>query len=76
MRVASGSAIVGSPSKVRTQLAQDLALSGANFLSSSLVFGDIDMAEATRSLHLFATDIMRALRTWGEAAHGELLATA
>lgn len=73
---ASGSAIVGSAATVRAILADQLKASGANYLASVLVFGDMSFAEASRSIRLFAHDVMPALTPVGEQAHARLLEAA
>ena len=57
-----GTAMVGSPDTVRKALALQLAESGANYLVCRFAFGDLTLAESLRSLELFASHVMPALR--------------
>lgn len=72
--VARGSAVVGKPETVCEILAEQLEVSGGNFLSGTFVFGDMTYAEASRSIRLFAHDVMPALAATGQDAHARLRA--
>ncbi|AEG50188.1 Luciferase-like, subgroup [Sphingobium chlorophenolicum L-1] len=69
-----GAAVVGSPETVRAKLTDQVQISGANFLSSTFVFGDISLDEARSSIALFTNEIMPALTTASRDAHAALLA--
>ena len=61
--IAQGQAIAGSPATVRTFLSRQLADSHANYLVGQFCFGDLTLAEMQRSVELFATEVMPALRS-------------
>jgi len=63
-----GFGVAGTPSKVRAVLAAQLAASGANYLVCRFAFGDLTLAESTRSLDLFAREVMPELAERREAA--------
>jgi alkanesulfonate monooxygenase SsuD/methylene tetrahydromethanopterin reductase-like flavin-dependent oxidoreductase (luciferase family) len=56
-----GKAIAGNPETVLAFLADELAESGADYLVGQFAFGDITLAEAGRSVELFAEHVMPAL---------------
>lgn len=56
-----GLAVAGSPSTVVRVLGDQLELVGANYLVSQLVFGDMTLEESTRSIGLYASQVMPAL---------------
>lgn len=56
----AGSACAGSPATVRDFLARDVALGGYTYSLAQLAFGDLTVAEVTRSARLFGADVMPA----------------
>ncbi len=58
---ADGLAVAGSPDTVAKKLGEQLQMVGANYLVSQLVFGDMSLEESTRSVGLFASQVMPAL---------------
>lgn len=59
---AQGRAVAGSPATVTALLKDRLAVSSANYLVGQHVFGDLSADEATRSIELFAAEVMPVLR--------------
>lgn len=60
---ASGSALAGSPDRVRAVLKQQIAeAGGVNYLLCRFALGDQTFAETVRSVELFAREVMPALR--------------
>ena len=58
---AQGRAIAGSPQTVAAFLADRLSVSSVSYLVGQHVFGDLTPDEATRSVELFASDVMPVL---------------
>ena len=58
---AQGRAVAGSPDTVSAFLEDRLSVSSATYLVGQHVFGDLSPEEATRSVELFASDVMPAL---------------
>ena len=58
---ADGLAVAGSPETVTRILAEQLRTTGANYLVSQLVFGDMSLAESRKSIDLYAAKVMPAL---------------
>jgi alkanesulfonate monooxygenase SsuD/methylene tetrahydromethanopterin reductase-like flavin-dependent oxidoreductase (luciferase family) len=56
--VANGTAIAGTPAKVRAEIERQTAELGVNYLLSYIFFGTMTLAEALRSLNLFSTEVM------------------
>jgi alkanesulfonate monooxygenase SsuD/methylene tetrahydromethanopterin reductase-like flavin-dependent oxidoreductase (luciferase family) len=56
------SILAGSPATVRAYLQRYVDIPGANYVVGSFHWGDLTHAEASRSLELFASDVMPALR--------------
>jgi hypothetical protein len=54
---------VGSAETVRRTLTRQVEISGANFVGGNFVFGDMSFDEASRSIRLFAEQVMPPLRT-------------
>jgi alkanesulfonate monooxygenase SsuD/methylene tetrahydromethanopterin reductase-like flavin-dependent oxidoreductase (luciferase family) len=54
--------VAGSPTTVARILAEQVAESGANYLVSQFAFGDLSLAEMTRSVSLFASEVIPACR--------------
>ena len=54
----AGFGVAGSPAKVVETLSEQLAQSGASYLVCRFSFGDLSFAEATRSVELFAREVM------------------
>lgn len=69
-----GLAIAGSPDTVVRALGGQLHMVGADYLVSQIVFGDMTLAESARSIDLYASRVMPALREAYKA--GELAALA
>ena len=61
--VAQGQAVAGAPPTVREFLARQLADCGANYVVGQLAFGDLTLDEMLRSVALFGSDVMPALRS-------------
>jgi alkanesulfonate monooxygenase SsuD/methylene tetrahydromethanopterin reductase-like flavin-dependent oxidoreductase (luciferase family) len=59
---AAGSACAGSPATVRAFLERDVALGGYSYSVAQLAFGDMSVAEVTRSAELFGAQVMPAFR--------------
>ena len=57
----AGFGVAGSPAKVLETLSDQLARSGASYLVCRFVFGDLSLAEATRSVELFAREVLPLL---------------
>ncbi len=58
---AEGRAIAGSPDTVTEFLETSLSEAGVNYLLGQFTFGDMSLAETTRSVELFAAEVMPAL---------------
>jgi alkanesulfonate monooxygenase SsuD/methylene tetrahydromethanopterin reductase-like flavin-dependent oxidoreductase (luciferase family) len=56
-----GMSFVGSPATVRAKLAEAVAATGVNYLMLRFAFGDMSLAEALRSVELFAREVRPAL---------------
>jgi alkanesulfonate monooxygenase SsuD/methylene tetrahydromethanopterin reductase-like flavin-dependent oxidoreductase (luciferase family) len=52
--------VAGSPDTVRDFIAAEIAATGANYLLSWFAFGDMTLAESSRSVELFAREVMPA----------------
>jgi alkanesulfonate monooxygenase SsuD/methylene tetrahydromethanopterin reductase-like flavin-dependent oxidoreductase (luciferase family) len=63
--VASGNALVGSAETVTRLLTEQIAISGANFLSASFMFGDMTFEEGRSSISAFSQRVMPVLRPAG-----------
>jgi len=61
-QIADGRAIVGTPQQALERLRAQMAESGANYLVCRFAFGDLSLAESTRSLELFQRHVMPGLR--------------
>ena len=59
---AEGRAVAGSPGTVAAFLDDKLAESDANYLVGQYAFGDLTLDETTRSIELFAAEIMPVLK--------------
>lgn len=59
---AMGLAIAGSPATVRELLAEQIERAGVNYVLSRFAFGDLSLAESSRSVELFAAEVMPSLR--------------
>jgi alkanesulfonate monooxygenase SsuD/methylene tetrahydromethanopterin reductase-like flavin-dependent oxidoreductase (luciferase family) len=60
--VGQGQGIAGSPGTVREFLARQVEDSGTNYVVGQFCFGDLSLDEMTRSVDLFAAEVMPALR--------------
>jgi alkanesulfonate monooxygenase SsuD/methylene tetrahydromethanopterin reductase-like flavin-dependent oxidoreductase (luciferase family) len=60
--VAQGQAIAGSPQTVTAFLKPQIEDSGANYLVGQMAFGDLSLDEMLRSVELFGSKVMPALR--------------
>ncbi len=58
---ANGLAFAGSPGTVADALLDQLRMVGANYLVGQFVFGDMSLAESTKSIALFASAVMPQL---------------
>ena len=65
--IAIGQAVVGSPETVASILRSDIDETGVNYLSGTFVFGDMTFDEASRSINLFASEIMPQLQPLAES---------
>lgn len=61
-QIADGRAIVTTPAKALEILRAQLGESGSNYLVCRFAFGDLSLAESTRSLELFQRHVMPGLR--------------
>ncbi len=61
----AGSLVVGSPDKVRRQLADQIARCGYNYLVMLMAFGSLTHAQEMKSLALFRDDVMPSLAPLG-----------
>jgi alkanesulfonate monooxygenase SsuD/methylene tetrahydromethanopterin reductase-like flavin-dependent oxidoreductase (luciferase family) len=59
--VADGSAISGTPQRVREEIERQVAELGVNYLLTYLFMGAMTLKEALRSLELFSTEVMPKL---------------
>jgi alkanesulfonate monooxygenase SsuD/methylene tetrahydromethanopterin reductase-like flavin-dependent oxidoreductase (luciferase family) len=59
--VADGSAIYGTPARVREEVERQAAELGINYLLTYLFLGAMTLSEALRSLQLFSTEVMPKL---------------
>ena len=57
----AGYIIAGSPSTVRERMKRDNEIAGINYCLCRLAFGDLSLEESTRSVELFAREVMPAL---------------
>jgi hypothetical protein len=58
---ANGLAFAGSPRTVAAALRAQLQEVGSNYLVGQFVFGDMSLAESTRSIDLFTSQVMPEL---------------
>ncbi len=65
---AAGFGVAGTPGKVLEVLSSQLDLCGANYLVCRFAFGDLALAEAKRSVELFARDVAPLLGLSRQAA--------
>ena len=56
-----GRGIAGSPATVAAELRKQLVEAGANYCVGQFAFGDMTLAEVTRTIDLFAREVMPAL---------------
>jgi alkanesulfonate monooxygenase SsuD/methylene tetrahydromethanopterin reductase-like flavin-dependent oxidoreductase (luciferase family) len=54
--------ICGSPAKVARELAAQAEIAGVNYLVGQFAFGDLSESEVARSVELFASEVMPALK--------------
>jgi alkanesulfonate monooxygenase SsuD/methylene tetrahydromethanopterin reductase-like flavin-dependent oxidoreductase (luciferase family) len=54
----SGALIVGTPAQARDQVAQQLAVAGANYFCARFMIGDLPLEAAIRSAELFAQHVI------------------
>jgi alkanesulfonate monooxygenase SsuD/methylene tetrahydromethanopterin reductase-like flavin-dependent oxidoreductase (luciferase family) len=59
--VADGSAIYGTPHRVRAEIERQVAELGVNYLLTYLFLGAMTLNEALRSLQLFSSEVMPKL---------------
>jgi alkanesulfonate monooxygenase SsuD/methylene tetrahydromethanopterin reductase-like flavin-dependent oxidoreductase (luciferase family) len=60
--VIEGTAIVGSPDTVRAALLGEIRTTGVTYVLGQFAFGSLPLADAVRSVELFARHVMPALR--------------
>ena len=60
--VDNGAVIVGSPETVRAAIEKERAATGYNYLVLQFAYGTLTVEQVKRSLQLFASDVMPALR--------------
>lgn len=60
---AIGNGFAGSPEAVRNYVQEEVEKSGINYFISWFAFGDMTVAEATRSVESFSRDVMPAFAT-------------
>jgi alkanesulfonate monooxygenase SsuD/methylene tetrahydromethanopterin reductase-like flavin-dependent oxidoreductase (luciferase family) len=58
LRASASTLITGTPETVRTRIEQELEQSGANYMIVRFAYGNLTDAESTRSLELFATEVL------------------
>ena len=56
--LSNGTAIAGTPDKVRAEIERQMAELGANYLLSYIFFGNMPLTDALRSLALFKNEVM------------------
>jgi hypothetical protein len=61
--MAIGNGVAGSPETVRNWIRAEAEATGINYFVSWLAFGDLTVAESTRSLELFAREVMPAFKS-------------
>jgi alkanesulfonate monooxygenase SsuD/methylene tetrahydromethanopterin reductase-like flavin-dependent oxidoreductase (luciferase family) len=54
----AGRALAGTPESVRERLLQQIEVSGINFVLTRFAFGDLAFEHSSRSVELFASDVM------------------
>ncbi len=59
---AAGKGVAGTPGKVLEFLGTRLKRTGVNYCINRFAFGDLSLAESRKSLELFVTDVLPALR--------------
>jgi hypothetical protein len=57
-----GRGICGSPATVTEEIRRQMTGAGAGYFVGQFAFGDLTLAEATRSVELFAKEVMPALK--------------
>jgi alkanesulfonate monooxygenase SsuD/methylene tetrahydromethanopterin reductase-like flavin-dependent oxidoreductase (luciferase family) len=60
--IARDSILVGSPATLREKLGEMLERSGANYVAGCFSFGSLSLEQTLRSVDLFASEVMPALR--------------
>jgi hypothetical protein len=60
--IGQGQAVAGSPETVRKFLSAQVEDSKANYMVGQFCFGDLTLEDMLRSVELFATKVMPALR--------------
>ena len=58
--MAMGNGVAGSPQTVRNWIKEEAAYTGINYFVSWLAFGDMTLAESSRSVELFSKEVMPA----------------
>lgn len=57
--VAMGSALIaGTPEQVREEIERQVSISGLNYFVTRMCYGDLSLEETTRSVELFASEVM------------------
>jgi alkanesulfonate monooxygenase SsuD/methylene tetrahydromethanopterin reductase-like flavin-dependent oxidoreductase (luciferase family) len=73
---AGGQGVAGSPATVMKFLASQLAETGCNYVVGQFAFGDLTRDECLRSISLFTSEVMPALRANSSIGAGEALSLA
>jgi len=63
--IAEGTALVGSPATVRSELAAMIPALGIDYVLGQFAYGDLTLAETLRSIDLFAREVMPAFSSAG-----------
>jgi alkanesulfonate monooxygenase SsuD/methylene tetrahydromethanopterin reductase-like flavin-dependent oxidoreductase (luciferase family) len=56
--LAAGGAFAGTPARARQYISEQIETSGANYFVCDITFGDITLAEATRTVELLGREVM------------------
>ena len=63
----AGAVLIGSPARVREQIASQIADCGANYFTLAFAWGSLTIEQSLRSLHLFASEVAPAFSEAGVA---------
>jgi alkanesulfonate monooxygenase SsuD/methylene tetrahydromethanopterin reductase-like flavin-dependent oxidoreductase (luciferase family) len=59
--VKAGTVIAGTPETVRAEIERQVRLTGVNYMNFAMIFGNMGLEDALRSMRLFASDVMPKL---------------